>query len=669
MDPFNVDVFNGSNDYTLDDIIKNFEQGYNNCSVLDAMSYSTSGVFYKINDTIRADLLQIAPENAKLLDGSLACSDEIQLTYIVGDDGGLILDVKIGIEVLFKLRHELVVDTSYIQKMTQFCMMSLDDETSASFDILKGILTTGPKTIELANFKTRDRVQTAYEHSLNSIASEVVGNVQDHADLVLFDPSPGSVTRMASVSEVELTNSPSVDYEAVRERSFKEGKRISGFHDTDDKRYYLGFYDRPLKPKHFFGFEVNPYSNYLRSSCRVKTVSTVLDHFRNGHDIVYDRNGVTVNHHFAAFPNYFRYKTRVTVPFFQSHNKKFQSAMNDMYLFYSSDPFVKCFDYIVPFSGKRELFPIGLRNTYSFDASEVVDVACFGKIRKITFYTQKGVYVDFESHLSFVSRRVIFDMLLSVLNKPPPEKFPDLKLGRMEHPISGDCYDRVKLGCKLDMDEHLCTLIDANQNESSNISEVVKYSDNKGVEFPITKDDVFLTHDSGLFRHGKVKIGVGDDYCTIKGIVPGSPVGFLVGNEGKRNYFSVIKGVKNAIENYSELDDYYQNCIWFKSYKYVYADIVKYKADQDSVKVGGLHKEPDKPALFSSKDDLDDEDLVDSAVMSQMDPHLIESVRARTGCTRLLAVQALIRTHGSLDGASDMILSQIQRNEEIHSGD
>jgi hypothetical protein len=470
--------------------------------------------------------------------------------------GETVLDVRVGIAKLFKLRHEFKSDMAYISGFTLFACGDLYDESNDEFDLLKRNLKSTASNIELSSLKTKDSIQSAFEHSLDAVVHIVVdGN--STAYVALLDPAPGSISRMESIPLVELTKSPHVDVDAVVLRAEKTGKKVIDHKDDPKKVYYLGFYDHLVKPMRYMGFEINPYSRGFRSSGRVQTVTAVSDLGRYGHDVLYSRNGVSILHHFASHPEYYRYKTKCTVPFFKSHNKGFSSRLNDTYLFYSSDPFISCFDHVIPNSGKRELFPIGLKDAPFYDGKEIIEVPLYdGAKRKITFLTCEGKKVDIESCLSFDSRRKLFSIMLRAIGEDLPD-FKSFKPGMLEHPISGDLYERVKHGCTLQLSKYVVKLLDEKKAETHDVSSMYycRYGDGK-IDV-IDKNTVLIPDVSGSYRIGSIRLDDGGDYVTIRGIVPGSPFGFVAGKEGKRNYFSVIKGVRHACEFFEELQDFY----------------------------------------------------------------------------------------------------------------
>jgi hypothetical protein len=565
-----INYNNECDDPTLEDLVLRFDQDRKCASTAEAVAFSVSGAFYKIGPKIKQRLLEFAPPNARKIDGSLCCSDEMQLIFIRDENGSLVLNARVGIWALFELKYSYPVDYGYMSAFTDIATDDLFGEGDW-FDKIGKALSGGPvvsgKQVVASEV---DKCQSAYEWSLNTVVHDIVA-----PDAVaLFDPAPGSVSRMTSVKNVEVTDSPLVNKDEVVVRSEKVGSKVNPYRASSTTCYYVGFYDHRHLPRNFVGFEVNPYSRFFKCSGRVVGLSMGTDrNGRVGHDFIYTRKGVKIKHFFPMFPTtYYRYKTKLTVPFFQGHNKGFASSIRDDYVFISSDPFLTCFNNVSALTSRTELFPIGLRPCYEHDSVEEVELDYTHKKRvKVKFCKYGADYVDIVSDLAYDSRRTLFLELLAMASKPLPD-FSKLLVNRLEHPISGDLYEKKKKQCELFEFNGYVVLLDEKDNPTHDFSRVVAYS-SFDKRYSVTKDDAFLGNANGTYKLFKLKINSFGDLVTVQGMVPGAPTGFVVSPQGKRNYFSVVRGNRDAVQINSELEDYYKNTVWYKSYKYVYEDV------------------------------------------------------------------------------------------------
>jgi hypothetical protein len=307
-------LFDGKGNYTLDDIIEHFQDGYQRCGIGTALDYSVGGMFYKINPSVKQKIIEMAPGHVLDYAGNYVGSDEVQLIYLRDETGNLVLHVKIGIWTLYKLKHEYFVDTSYVYNFLDFSSnCSLDDPDDA-FDILKTCLSKGPK-LSVSNVeKTTDKSQSGVEHALNTSYYGIF-TPKEYEKVVNLDPSNGSVSRLTGIKSVHLSEPTLSDREEVIKRANEHDMVVTKHVNMSRYMYYLGFYDVARKPSNYFGFEINPYSRENKGSGRIISVTGVNYGQYWGHDVLYERRGMKINHFFNASPNYFRYK-RVCCSFF-----------------------------------------------------------------------------------------------------------------------------------------------------------------------------------------------------------------------------------------------------------------------------------------------------------------------------------------------------------------
>lgn len=570
-----TDIYNEmcGEEYDADNALERWASGNKNVSLPQAWQNYLDKDHVKVTPAMEKRLMRLAPDLVVDANGKYCGSPEVKMSFAKEGEGTQLV-VLIGIHDLKNFKTPIKMPETFIDKYEVFCTQSLNKE---DFEATKALFTTVPEETKIYNHASSDPFEAATEHAF-SAATKIItsGTTLGHTVLCLKDPSPGAVVRIKEARKIYLSGKENANNDVIINRASETNMIIKPYKDNKDVTYYLGFFDHKIKPKRgtYCGFEINPYSRVLRASGRVITLQHFDDALGGGFRVVYFRKDLRVNHDFYRNPSYFRYKTRVTIPFFTSYNRNYEKCVTDQYLFYSSDPLINCFDNVNKCGFRKEAFPAGLLPLYCYDVIKDYPFSFCGVATVVQVMFQGDVAVDLKSTLSYFSRMKLLDMVLKYNNidNINREKCTYIK---MEHPISGDVYEMKKESFAVEIcdDRVICLAADGYPTEV--LVYAVKYRNHLDEVKDITKNDAFIYFGDGYFKHFRVYPSDNFGHFTlIKGYVPGCPVGFNVAGDGpvplgKRKYYSCVMNVKSAVVWTQELIDWYDNLMFCSTRNYL----------------------------------------------------------------------------------------------------